>query len=187
MTDQSYTTGFTVQQNPYEVYRAINDVRGWWEEGLAGRTHEVNDEFIHWVPGVHFARIRVDQLLPGKRVVWRVLDNWMSFIDDQSEWKGTEIRFDIAATDGDATEVRFTHVGLTPADQCFDICRDAWGMYITKSLRAFIETGVGRPDLNPDEVVFKELAQVGRGWAATAAGSGELDRHRETVSTRMDG
>ena len=122
MTDQSYTTSFTVQQNPYEVYRAINDVRGWWEENLAGRTHEVNDEFIHWVAGVHFARIRVDELLPGKRVTWRVLDNWMSFIDDQNEWTGTEIRFDIAATDA-GTEVRFTHVGLTPADQCFDLCR----------------------------------------------------------------
>ena len=168
MTDESYTTGFTVQQNPYEVYRAINDVRGWWEENLAGRTHEVNDEFIHWVAGVHFARIRVEELLPGKRVVWRVLDNWMSFIEDQNEWAGTEIRFDIAAT-ADGTEVRFTHVGLTPADQCFDLCRDAWGMYITKSLPAFIETGVGRPELNADGVRLQELARVGRGWAAEAA------------------
>ena len=75
---------------------------------------------------MHFARIRVDELLPGKRVVWRVLDNWMSFIDDQSEWTGTEIRFDIAATDG-GTEVRFTHVGLTPADQCFELCRRRLG------------------------------------------------------------
>jgi len=143
-------------------------VRGWWEENLAGRTHEVNDEFIHWVAGVHFARIRVEELLPGKRVVWRVLDNWMSFIDDQNEWTGTEIRFDIAAT-ADGTEVRFTHVGLTPADQCFDLCRDAWGMYITKSLPAFIETGVGRPELNADGVRLQELARVGRGWAAEAA------------------
>jgi hypothetical protein len=120
------------------------------------------------VAGVHFARIRVEELLPGKRVVWRVLDNWMSFIDDQNEWTGTEIRFDIAAT-ADGTEVRFTHVGLTPADQCFDLCRDAWGMYITKSLPAFIETGVGRPELNADGVRLQELARVGRGWAAEAA------------------
>ena len=97
MTDQSYTTSFTVERTPTRSIAAINDVRGWWEETLVGRTHEVSDEFIHWVPGVHFARIRVDELLPGKRVVWRVLDNWMSFIDDQSEWTGTEIRFDIAA------------------------------------------------------------------------------------------
>ena len=165
MTDQSYTTGLTVPQNPHEVYRAINDVRGWWEETIVGRTHEVNDEFVHWVPGVHFARIRVDELLPGKRVVWRVLDNWMSFIDDQSEWKGTQVRFDIAATDG-GTEVRFTHVGLTPADECFDVCRDAWGVYVTDSLRSLIATGVGKPSTNPDEAPDGRFADLRRQLAS---------------------
>ena len=165
MTDQSYTTRFTVDQNPYDVYRAINDVRGWWEETIVGRTHEVNDEFVHWVPGVHFARIRVDELLPGKRVVWRVLDNWMSFIDDQSEWKGTQVRFDIAATDG-GTEVRFTHVGLTPADECFDVCRDAWGVYVTDSLRSLIATGVGKPSTNPDEAPDGRFADLRRQLAS---------------------
>ena len=159
MTDQSYAASFTVEQNPYEVYRAINDVRGWWEETVVGRTHEVNDEFVHWVPGVHFARIRVDELLPAKRVVWRVLDNWMSFIDDQSEWKGTQIRFDIAATDV-GTEVRFTHVGLTPADECFDVCRDAWGTYVTDSLRSLIATGTGKPSTNPDEAPDGRFAEL---------------------------
>jgi len=165
VTDQSYTTTFTVEQNPYDVYRAINDVRGWWEETIVGRTHEVNDEFVHWVPGVHFARIRVDELLPGKRVVWRVLDNWMSFIDDQSEWKGTQVRFDIAATDG-GTEVRFTHVGLTPADECFDVCRDAWGVYVTDSLRSLIATGVGKPSTNPDEAPDGRFADLRRQLAS---------------------
>jgi len=165
VTDQSYTTSFTVEQNPYDVYRAINDVRGWWEETIVGRTHEVNDEFVHWVPGVHFARIRVDELLPGKRVVWRVLDNWMSFIDDQSEWKGTQVRFDIAATDG-GTEVRFTHVGLTPADECFDVCRDAWGVYVTDSLRSLIATGVGKPSTNPDEAPDGRFADLRRQLAS---------------------
>src|SRR5215204_2752037 len=122
--DDSYATKFTVGRNPHEVFSAINDVRGWWEETIAGRTHEVGDGFTHWVPGVHYARIRVTELLPGKRVVWEVLDNWMSFIDDQSEWKGTQIRFDLYPHDG-GTEVRFTHVGLTPSDECFDVCRDA--------------------------------------------------------------
>jgi len=165
VTDQSYTTRFIVEQSPYDVYRAINDVRGWWEETIVGRTHEVNDEFVHWVPGVHFARIRVDELLPGKRVVWRVLDNWMSFIDDQSEWKGTQVRFDIAATDG-GTEVRFTHVGLTPADECFDVCRDAWGVYVTDSLRSLIATGVGKPSTNPDEAPDGRFADLRRQLAS---------------------
>ena len=76
-------------RTPHDAYTAINDPRGWWEETIAGRTHEEGDEFTHWVPGIHYARIRVTELLPGKRVVWQVLDNWMSFIGDQSEWTGT--------------------------------------------------------------------------------------------------
>ena len=159
MTDESYATSFTVDRNPYEAYLAIKDPLGWWEETIAGRTHDVGDEFTHWVPGVHYARIRVSELLPGKRVVWEVLDNWMSFIDDQSEWKGTQIRFDLHPHDG-GTEVRFTHVGLTPRDECFEVCRDAWGVYINDSLRSLIETGVGKPSTNPDEAPDGRFAEL---------------------------
>ncbi len=159
MSDASYTTTFSVHRSPHEVFTAINDVRGWWEETIAGRTHDVGDEFIHWVPGVHYARIRVAQLLPGKRVVWQVLDNWMSFIDDQSEWKGTEIRFDLRAHDG-GTELRFTHVGLVPADECFEVCRDAWSVYVGVSLKSLIEIGVGKPTIDPDEAIDDRFADL---------------------------
>jgi Activator of Hsp90 ATPase homolog 1-like protein len=159
MGDESYTTTFTVDRTPHQAFTAINDVRGWWEETIAGRTHEVGDEFTHWVPGVHYARIRVSELLPGKRVVWQVLDNWMSFIDDQSEWKGTEIRFDIRAVDA-GTEVRFTHVGLVPSDECFEVCRDAWGMYVRDSLPSLITTGVGKPSTDPAEAPDLRVADL---------------------------
>ena len=159
MSDGSYTTTFTVERPPHAVFTAINDVRGWWEETIAGRTHEVGDEFIHWVPGVHYARIRVAELLPGKRVVWEVLDNWMSFIDDQREWKGTTIRFDLRPVDG-GTELRFEHVGLVPSYECFEVCRDAWGVYVNDSLRNLIETGLGQPTVDPDEAVDIRFADL---------------------------
>src|SRR6202142_3053519 len=124
VSEQSYTTSFTVDRRPDEAFNAINNVRDWWEDTIAGPTHEVGDEFTHWVPGVHYARIRVTELVRGTTVVWRVLDNWMGFIGDQREWKGTEIRFDISTRDG-MTEVRFTHVGLVPQYECFEVCQDA--------------------------------------------------------------
>jgi hypothetical protein len=168
MTDDSYTTTFTVDRTPHDAYTAINDVRGWWEETIAGPTHEVGDEFTHWVQGIHYARIRVTELLPGKRVVWRVLDNWMSFIEDQREWKGTDIRFDIRALETGGTEVRFAHVGLVPANACFDVCRDAWGLYINDSLRSLIVTGVGKPSTNPDELEDGRVAELRRSLVRAA-------------------
>jgi hypothetical protein len=39
--------------------------------------------------------------------------------------------------------------GLVPAYECYDVCSNAWGQYITGSLRKLITTGTGEP--NPVE------------------------------------
>ncbi len=70
----------------------------------------------------------------------------MNFVSDQTEWKDTRIVFDISTTAG-ATQIRFSHVGLVPAYQCFDVCSNAWSFFIHDSLRSLITTGQGRPML----------------------------------------
>jgi hypothetical protein len=79
-----------------------------------------------------------------ERVAWRVLDNYFDFTHDKNEWKDTEIHFEITAHDG-KTEVRFTHVGLVPEYECFDVCSHSWDFYLHTSLRALIRTGRGCP------------------------------------------
>jgi hypothetical protein len=86
----------------------------------------------------------VAELVPAQRVVWQVIENSMSFISDQSEWVGTEIRFELAG-EGAGTRLHFTHDGLVPAYECFDVCTNAWTFFIDRSLRDFIATGVGAP------------------------------------------
>jgi hypothetical protein len=56
-----------------------------------------------------------------------VLDGYLNFTQDKTEWTGTDITFDISKK-GDQTEVRFTHVGLVPEFECFDNCSNAWGL-----------------------------------------------------------
>lgn len=150
MSDHSYTTSFTSDRSPLEVFHAINDVRSWWNEDITGEAAAVGDEFTHHVKDIHRARMQVTELVPGERIAWRVLDNWFSFVADESEWKDTEIRFDLSEKDG-ATEVRFTHVGLVPDYECFDVCANAWGLYIGGSLRSLIATGTGHPNSSPGE------------------------------------
>jgi uncharacterized protein YndB with AHSA1/START domain len=144
MSDSSYTTSFTVDRTPDQVFDAINDVRGWWMTTVDGDNRSVGGEFSYRVPDVHYCKMRVTELVPGEKVVWQVVDNHMGFIDDQSEWMGTEIRFELSAKDG-ATELRFTHYGLVPSYECFDICRNAWTFYVGDSLRSLAATGEGRP------------------------------------------
>jgi hypothetical protein len=156
MRGTSYTTSFSVDRTPDQVFDAINDVRGWWMTRVEGDNRAVGDEFSYRVPGIHFCRMRVTELAAGEKVVWRVVDNHMGFIEDQSEWKGTEIRFELAATDG-GTEVRFTHEGLVPSYECCDVCRNAWSFYVGDSLRRLAATGVGEPS-DPDTLSLGEEA-----------------------------
>jgi len=145
MTTKDFTTTILVDNTPEEVFNAINNVRGWWSEEIDGSTDKLNSEFDYHYEDVHRCKIKIIELVPNKKVVWSVLDNYFKFTKDKSEWKGTKIIFEIAEKDN-KTEMRFTHQGLVPAYECYEICRDAWTGYIQKSLRNFITTGKGQPN-----------------------------------------
>lgn len=135
MTD--FSTRFTVQQSPADVYAAINDVRGWWTGELDGPTSAVGDVFTYRHEDVHRSTQRVAESVPGRRVVWLVTDAHLSFTPDPAEWTGTQVVFDIAAgTDG--TEVRFTHVGLSRERACYESCSSAWSYFVDERLRSRI-------------------------------------------------
>ena len=148
MSDHSFTTTLSVTVNPAAAFAAVNDVRGWWSQDVDGPTDEVGAEFAYRgnQDGVnlHRARIRVEELVPDERVVWHVVDNWMSFIDDQREWTGTRIVFEITPTE-QGSQIRFSHVGLVPSYECHDVCVDAWTFFVQDSLRSLITTGRGEP------------------------------------------
>jgi hypothetical protein len=145
MNSHDFSAAFTVDKAPEEVFAAINNVRGWWSEEIEGNTDKLNEEFAYHYKDVHRCRMRITESIPGKRVVWLVLDNYFNFTRDESEWKGTEIVFDVAAG-GSKTELRFTHRGLVPEYECFDVCSNAWGSYIKGSLKSLITTGAGKPN-----------------------------------------
>ena len=143
--DQNYTTSFVVDQTPAEVFAAINNVRGWWSEEVEGSPEQLGAEWDYHYQDIHRAKLKTTELIPDQKVVWRVLENHFNFIKDQTEWVGTEMTFDIAPK-GDQTEVHFSHLGLVPEYECYDVCSNAWGFYIGGSLRGLIMTGKGEPN-----------------------------------------
>jgi len=145
MSDVSFTTSFTVDRSPEEAFAAINNVRGWWSGNIEGNTDTLGDEFTYRYEDVHYSKQRITESIPGRKVVWHVLDGYLNFVQDKTEWTGTDIVF-LISTNGDKTEVRFTHAGLVPAYECFENCSSAWSFYITSSLRNLIATGEGQPN-----------------------------------------
>ncbi|MFG1811888.1 SRPBCC domain-containing protein [Streptomyces sp. NPDC049040] len=144
-TERGYSTSYTVEQSPEEVFAAVLNVGAWWTGQVEGRADELGAEFTYRHPPQHYSLQRVVALEPAHRVVWRVTDSHLSFIPEPDEWTGTEIVFDIAPSAA-GTELRFTHVGLLPDVECFGACSTAWLHYVNGSLRALITTGAGLPD-----------------------------------------
>jgi hypothetical protein len=145
MNDNNFTSTFTVDQTPEEAFAAINDVRGWWSGDIEGGTDKLGDEFTYRYKELHYSKQKVTESIPGKKVVWLVLDSHLDFIEDKTEWNGTKITFDISKR-GDKTEVRFTHLGLVPDHECYGACSNAWGSYINGSLRSLISKGKRQPN-----------------------------------------
>jgi hypothetical protein len=145
MTIQSYSTTFSVDQTPRQVFDAVLNVRGWWSGNIEGRMREAGDEFSYRYRDIHYSKQRLVEIVPDSKVVWLVLESHLSFAEDKSEWNGTKLMFEIAPK-GDRTELRFTHQGLVPDHECFDKCSGAWGFYINDSLKSLITTGKGDPN-----------------------------------------
>lgn len=149
MTSKDYTASFAVEQSPEEVFAAVTNVRGWWSEEIEGNTEKLGAAFKFHYKDLHRTTQKITELVPGRKVVWHVTESYIGFVSDKHEWKGTDIVFEIGKKRG-KTELRFTHVGLVPAIECYGDCSGAWGFYINESLRELVTTGKGQPARSGD-------------------------------------
>jgi hypothetical protein len=56
----------------------------------------------------------------------------------------TEVAFEISKKEN-TTQIDFTHIGLVPEIECYDVCEEGWNTHITVSLARFINEGKGMP------------------------------------------
>ena len=142
MEPTNFTTTIVVDNSPSEAFHAINNVRGWWQGEIIGKTERLNDEFTYRMKDIHYSKQQLVEVIPNERIVWLVTDSNLSSFKDKSEWTGTKIIFDITEKDG-KTQVRFTQIGLVPTFECYGDCSWAWGKLIEESLFSLITTGKG--------------------------------------------
>jgi hypothetical protein len=51
------------------------------------------------------------------------------------------------STVGDQTKINFTHIGLVPEIECYNMCVKGWDQYFKGSLYKLITEGKGQPQL----------------------------------------
>jgi hypothetical protein len=144
MTNQNFTSTFSRDQAPEEVFRAINHVRGWWSEEIEGTTDKLGAEFTYHYKDVRRCKMKITEFVPGQKIVWLVLDNDFNRCAFPLGFVFSEI-FEVSKKNGRA-QLRFTHQGFVPEHECFNVCSNAWGSQINGSLQSLIETGKGRPN-----------------------------------------
>ncbi len=145
MNNKDFTTSITVEQSPAKAFNAIKDFRAWWSEDIEGKTGELNGIFFYHYKDVHLCKIKLVEMIPDKKLVYQVIDNQFNFTKDKTEWINTRLIFDLMPEEN-KTNIVFTHEGLVPEYECYNVCKDAWTSYIQGSLKNLIETGKGKPN-----------------------------------------
>jgi len=136
MIAKSFTYSFPSSKTPEEVFALLLDINQWWSGNYGatfkGITQKLGDEFtVKAGSGAHYTKQKMIELVPNKRVVWLVTDCKLNFLNEAGEWTDTKICFDIS-TEGNKTQIIFTHDGLVPGIECYEGCSGDWTKFLEK-------------------------------------------------------
>ncbi len=127
------------------VFESITrQIPHWWTEDFEGASLKPGDVFTVRF-GTTFKMMRIEEIVHSKKIVWKCMDTLIDLphLVNQKEWKGTTIIWEINAN-GDDAELTLTHIGLTPAMQCYEVCERGWESFLS-SLKKLLETNQGTP------------------------------------------
>ncbi len=148
MGNRDFSTTIVVDKTSEKAFKAIKNFRAWWSEDIEGETDKINEVFFYHYKDVHLCKIKLIEITPNERLIYQIIDNQFNFTKDKTEWINTQLIFEISSKNSE-THIEFTHKGLVPEYECYEICEDAWSNYIKKSLFDLISSGKGEP--NPKE------------------------------------
>lgn len=144
MKNDNFHRTITVNASGKEAMKEISHVNLWWAKNFKGNAEKLNDTFsVHF--GDTFVDFQISELVPNKKVTWKVTDCNLHWIKAKKEWNGTELVFEISEKEN-ATHIDFTHIGLVPGVECYNDCQVGWNDHITNSLVKLINEGKGMPE-----------------------------------------
>jgi hypothetical protein len=144
MEKKDFHRTIKVNSTPSEAMKKISKVDGWWAKNFTGSAENLKDKFrVDF--GKTFVDFQISELVPNKKVVWKVTDCNLHWIKAKKEWKDTEVVFEIS-NGGNTTTIDFTHLGLVPGVECYADCEVGWNGHVTQSLANYINTGKGEPE-----------------------------------------
>ena len=139
MEQNNYHSTFSANITPAQAYNDISNVAAWWAKSFKGKAQQVGDTFTVQF-GDTFVAFEITEAIPERKVVWHVTDCNLHWLKNKTEWTGTSISWDIASKNG-ITTINMTHIGLTPALECYENCREGWDEHVLEGLFKLATTG----------------------------------------------
>ncbi len=143
MKQQNYQCSIAADITPHEAFNSINQVNQWWAKNFEGRAEKLDDVFTVRF-GTTWVTFKLTEVVPDKKVVWEVLDCYLPWLNDKTEWNGTCVVFEIEAS-SESTQITMTHIGLVPEVECYQACETGWNHHIKDSLLALLTEREGMP------------------------------------------
>ncbi len=138
-----YHCEITAPVTAKEAFETIGRVSEWWATTFEGSAQRLDDAFTVRF-GATFVTFRVTEIAPNAKAVWTVTDCYLHWLKDKTEWTGTKAVWNLSEKDR-ATTIRFAHVGLLPAVECYEMCVKGWDQYVKSSLLQLLTENKGQP------------------------------------------
>ncbi len=127
----------TIDAGPDRVFDALTVSEGlqsWWTQDSTATPKIGSVALFKFVQGTIVFRMRVEDLIPGKKVAW-------SCLGDLQEWEGTRLTWELESTENGGTDLRFAHSGWNSTEGDYPRCNTTWG-HLMHLLKAYAE---GKP------------------------------------------
>ncbi len=130
----------TIDAAPDRVFDGLTVSEGlqsWWTQD-SNATPEIGSVAVFkFLQGTIVFRMRVEELVPGKRVTWLCLG-------DPKAWEETQLTWDLESTESGGTDLRFAHRGWDSTEGEYPRCNTTWG-HLMHLLKAYAENKPVKP------------------------------------------
>ncbi len=124
--------------SPESLFAALSTQEGiasWWTPMVTAEARAGSTATMRFGDGEHGPDMRIDELVPGKRVVWTCTEG---------PWPGMQFVFAIAKHERGSV-LLFDHHGWPEVSDFYRHCNTKWGYFLACSLKPYVESGTGAP------------------------------------------
>jgi uncharacterized protein YndB with AHSA1/START domain len=118
----------------FDALTVSEGLQSWWTQDSHATPEVGSVAVFKFLQGTIVFRMRVEELVPGKRVAW-------SCLGDPQEWEGTQLTWELESTINGGTDLRFAHRGWASTEGEYPRCNTTWG-HLMHLLKAYAE---GKP------------------------------------------